>query len=106
MHYFYQNLFLLVVVTCCKWNTFPISMKFHFKKRIFFFKHFFLLFLMCYIAHQLFIWTTTNLSFRIYFYIAPKRLQKSQLIFPLLSRVKWGETHFLVLAQTLIYQTI
>ena len=38
-------------------------------------KHYFLLHLMCYIAPQWFIWTTLNLCFRIYFYIAPRRSQ-------------------------------
>ena len=33
LYYFYQNLFLLVVLTCWKRNTFQISMKFHLKKR-------------------------------------------------------------------------
>ena len=33
LYYFYQNLFLLVVLTSWKRNTFQISMKFHFKKR-------------------------------------------------------------------------
>ena len=33
IYYFYQNLFLLVVLTCWKRNTFEISMEFHLKKR-------------------------------------------------------------------------
>ena len=36
---------------------------------------------MCYIAQQWFIWTTWNLSFRIYFYIAPISSQKITIIF-------------------------
>ena len=43
-------------------------------------KPYFLLHLMCYIAHQWFIWTTRNLSLRIYFYIAPRRSQKIRII--------------------------
>ena len=78
--YFYQNLFLLVL-TCWKRNTFKISMKFHLKRGKLFLKPYFLLCLMCYIAHQQFIWTTRNLYFRIYFYIAPKRFQKITIIF-------------------------
>ena len=33
IYYFYQNLFLLVVLTCWKRNTFKILMKYHFKNR-------------------------------------------------------------------------
>ena len=36
---------------------------------------------MCYIAHQWFIWTTRNLSVRIYFYIAPRRSKNMTIIF-------------------------
>ena len=56
---------------------------------------------MCYIAHQWFIWTTRNLSFRIYFYIAPRRSQKITIIF--FTFVTGLELTSLVLAQTLIY---
>ena len=100
IYYFYQNLFLLVVLTCWKRNTFQISMKFYFKKRKINLKPYFLLHLLCYTAHQWFIWTTRNLSFRIYFYIAPRRSQKIGITF--FHFRHGGETHFLVLTQTLI----
>ena len=99
--YFNQNLFLLVVLFCWKRITFKISMKFHFKRGNMIFKHNFWLHLMCYVPHKWFLWTTHNLSFRIYFYIAPRRSQKTTIIF---FHFRLGcETHFLVLAQTLIY---
>ena len=44
-------------------------------------KHFFLLYLICYIAQNYFIWTTRNLCLRIYFYIAPIRSQKILMVF-------------------------
>ena len=59
--------------------------------KYYFLKPFFHLHLMCYIAHQWFIWTTRNLYFRVYVYIAPYFCHG-------------GETHFLVLAQTLILE--
>ena len=70
-------------------------MKFQLKKREINLKHYFLLYLMCYITHQWFIWTTRN------FFIAPKRSQKIIIIF--FHFCHGGETHFLVLAHTLIY---
>ena len=78
---FLKKKLFLVVLTCWKRNTFQISMKFHKKKRKFFVKHYFLLHLICFIAHQWFIWTTRHLCFRIYFYIAPRRSQKITMIF-------------------------
>ena len=35
---------------------------------------------MCYIAHQWFIWTTRSLSFRMYFYMAPRRFHNIRII--------------------------
>ena len=81
MYYFYQYLFLLVVLTCWKRNTLKFQKNFTLKRGKLFLKHYFLLHWMCYIAHQYFIWTTRNLSFRIYFCIAPKRSQKITINF-------------------------
>ena len=81
IYYFYLNLFLLVVLTCWKRNTLQISMKLRFKKGKLIFEPYFLLHLMCYIAPQWFVWTTRNLSFRIYYYIAPRRSKKITIIF-------------------------
>ena len=72
IYYFYQIWFLLVL-TCWKRNTFRISIKCHQKRGNLILKHYFLHHLICYIAHQWFIWTTHNLCFRIYFYMAPRR---------------------------------
>ena len=89
MYYFYQYLLLLVVLTCWKRNTFLIWIKFQLKKRKFYFEPYFLLHLLCYIAHQWFIWTKWNLSFRIYVYIAPGRSQKIIIIvFTFVTEVK------------------
>ena len=56
------------------------------KKRGKLFWNLFFLHLTCYIAHQWFTWTTRNLSFRIYFYIATRRSLKIRIIFSLFSR--------------------
>ena len=80
-------LFLLKFVSSC---CFDLLKKEHisnfndfFLKKIpkFILKHYFLLHLICYIAHRWFIWTTLNLFFRIYFFIAPRRSQKITIIF-------------------------
>ena len=61
----------------------PFKFQRHFTKKIgkLIFKPYFLLHVICYIAPQWFIWTTRNLCFRIYFYIAPKRSQKITILF-------------------------
>ena len=86
LYYFYQNLFLLVVLTCWNRNTFQILIKFHLKRRKLILKPFPPLHWMCYIAQQWFIYTTLNLSFRIYFYIATRRSQKIIIFCSLSSR--------------------
>ena len=80
-YYFYQNWFLLVVLTYCKGTHFKFQWNFTKKRRKFIFKHYFLLHSICYIAHQWFIWTTRNLCFRMYFYNAPRRSQKITMLF-------------------------
>ena len=58
---------------------------------------------MCYIAHQWFILTIWNLSFRIYFYIAPGRSQKITIIvFTFVTELKHTSW---CLAQTLMYRS-
>ena len=81
IYYFYQSLFLLVVLTSSKRNTFQISMKFQFKKGKLVLKHYFLLQLMCYLANEWFLWTNWSLSFMIFFYIPPRRSKKITIIF-------------------------
>ena len=60
---------------------FKFQWKFTLKRGKLLLKPYFLFHLKCYIAHQKFIWTTRNLSFRNYFYIGPKRLQKITINF-------------------------
>ena len=103
IYYFYQNLYLLAVLTCWKGNTFQISMKFHFKKRkIIFETSFFPLFdvlhstLIVYMDHMELIVQDLLL------YCTKKVAENLIKFFHVRHR---GETHFLVLAQTLIYTT-
>ena len=53
IYYLYQNLFILVVLTWWKTNTFQISMKIHFKKWKLICKPYFLLHLICSLARHL-----------------------------------------------------
>ena len=81
IYYFYSNLFLLVVLTWWTRNTFKISMKLHWKKIKIIFET---LFSPSFdVPHNppIVLWTTQNLSFRIYFYIATKRSKKITIIF-------------------------
>ena len=99
VYHFYPNCFLLVVLTCRKRITFQISMKFHFKKRIFFKTSFSPSFdvlrssQIVYIDH-------TELIFQDLHLYGTKKVPKNHNQF--FHFCHGGETHFLVLAQTFI----
>ena len=88
-HVWKEMLFTLSIKICFFLLFWPADIGTHFKFQRNFtkkrgkliLKYYFLLHLMCYIAHQWFIWTTQNLCFRVYFYIAPRRSQKFTIIF-------------------------
>ena len=88
-HVWKEMLFTISIKMCIFFLFWPAEKGTHFKFQWNFtkkrgkliFKHYFLLHLICYLAPQWFLWTTRNLCFRIYFYIAPKRSQKITIIF-------------------------
>ena len=88
-HVWKEMLFTISIKMCIFFLFWPAEKGTHFKFQWNFtkqsgkliFKHYFLLHLICYLAPQWFLWTTRNLCFSIYFYIAPKRSQKITIIF-------------------------
>ena len=88
-HLWKEMLFTISIEICFYLFFWPAEKGIHFKFQWYFtlkrgkfiLKSYFVLYLMCYIAHQWFIWTTRNLSFRIYFYIATRRSEKTTIIF-------------------------
>ena len=60
---------------------FKFQWNFTLKSRKFILKLNFFLYLMCYIAHQWFIWTTRNLPFRIYYLYCTKKVPENHNIF-------------------------
>ena len=99
IYYFNQNLFLLVVLTWWKRNTFQISMKFHFKKRkiileTLFFPSFDMLH-----GSPIVFRDHTELIFQDLLLYFTKKVAEN----PFFPFRHGRETHYLVLAQTLIY---
>ena len=101
IYYFYPNLFLLVVLTCWKRNTFQISMKFHFKKRKIIFETLFSPSFDVLHSSPIVYMDHTELIFQDLLLYCTKKVPENHNKF--FHFRHGGETHFLVLAQTLIY---
>ena len=82
-----KSCFFLLVLSHWKKNKFKIAVKFHFENQKIYLNIQFLVYLTIYIAPQFFIWSVWYSALRIYFFIAPTRSQKPQLIVVLSS---WG----------------
>ena len=100
IYYFYQNLFLLVVLTCWKRNIFQISMKFHLKKRKIIFETLFSPSFDVLHSSPIVYMDHTELIFQDLLLYCTKKVPKNHN--QLFHFRHGGETHFLVLAQTLI----
>ena len=99
-YYSYQNLFLHVVLTCWKRNTFQISMKFHLKKRKIIFETSFSPSFDVLHSSPIVYMDHTELIFQDLLLYGTKKVPENHNQF--LHFRHGGETHFLVLAQTLI----
>ena len=100
IYYFYQNLFLLVILTCWKRNTFQISMKFHLKKRKIIFKTLFSPSIDLLHSSPIVYMDHTELIIQdLLLYCTKKVAENHNKFFHFHHE---GETHFLVLAETYI----
>ena len=98
---FYQNLFLLFLLTCQKKNTFQISMKFHLKKRENNFETLFSPSFDVLHSSSMVYMNHTELMFQDLLLYCTNNVPENHNHF--FHFHHGGETNFLVLAQTLIY---